>query len=138
MPLIAFTLLKYLFLALLYVFLAIATVTISRDILLLSGTNKKSGRLVAVEGKLSGRSFWLSPTMSMGRGDQNNLVLDDEYCSSSHAMILQNSSGFLIQDMGSSNGTFVNGKVIEAAKKLRSGDVILVGKSSFRFELEKK
>lgn len=138
MPLFAFTLLKYLFLGLLYVFLVLALVTISRDILLLSAASKKTGRLVAIEGKLSGRSFWLSPTTSVGRGDQNTLVLDDEYCSSSHAMIFRDRAGFLIQDMGSSNGTYVNGGLIPGPRHLKSGDVITVGKSSFRFELEKK
>lgn len=138
MPLFAFTLLKYLFLVLLYAFLLLALVIIARDVLVRSSSRRGEARLVGVEGKLSGRSFYLSQTTTIGRDEHNSLVLDDEYASSSHALIFRNTGGFLVQDVGSSNGTFVNGHLIAQATPLRSGDVLKIGKNSFGFEWEKK
>lgn len=138
MPLFAFTLLKYLFLVLLYAFLLFALVIIARDVLVRSSSRQGEARLVGVEGKLSGRSFYLSQTTTIGRGEHNSLVLDDEYASSSHALIFRNAEGFLVQDVGSSNGTFINGHLIAQAAPLWSGDTVRIGENSFRFEWEKK
>lgn len=68
---------------------------------------------------------------TIGRGRQNTIRIDDKSVSSSHARITQTPDGHMIEDLGSSNGTFVNGKRIEQAilkdrDRLRLGTVFMV------------
>jgi adenylate cyclase len=70
----------------------------------------------------------------IGRSDKTNLVVDDDLASRQHAM-LQRSDGdlFYITDLGSSNGTFVNGARISTPVILKPGDRITIGSYEFRF-----
>src|SRR5437764_11584323 len=70
----------------------------------------------------------------IGRSDKNNVVLADDLASRHHAM-LQRSEGeqFYITDLGSSNGTFVNGVRVSAPVILRPGDRIGIANVEFRF-----
>ncbi len=71
----------------------------------------------------------------IGRGPENAVRLDaDEYASSRHALVDARSDGVWVEDVGSTNGTFVNGSRIGDARLLRPGDVIRVGQSDFRVE----
>lgn len=70
----------------------------------------------------------------IGRSDKTNLIVDDDLASRQHAM-LQRSDGdlFYITDLGSSNGTFVNGARISTPVILKPGDRITIGSYEFRF-----
>lgn len=70
----------------------------------------------------------------VGRGHHCGLVLDDETVSTDHAELTRRGSSYLIADLGSRNGTVVNGRVIDRQTRLRSGDVVQIG--PFRLELE--
>ncbi|MEK6638979.1 MAG: FHA domain-containing protein [Pseudomonadota bacterium] len=71
---------------------------------------------------------------TIGRSTTNNISLDDRLLSRDHAMIRCSSSGMCeITDLGSSNGTSVNGALISAAVTLRDGDVIQVGQHAMTF-----
>jgi pSer/pThr/pTyr-binding forkhead associated (FHA) protein len=62
-------------------------------------------------------------------------VLDaDDYASTLHARVEPRRDGIWIQDVGSTNGTFVNGVRVEAPRKLTPGDVIRIGETDLRFE----
>ncbi len=63
----------------------------------------------------------------IGRGPDNHLILRDNRASRAHAWILKNAAIFVIEDLESLHGTWVNGKRIEAATPLKSGDVVHFG-----------
>ncbi|MBN1574099.1 MAG: FHA domain-containing protein [Deltaproteobacteria bacterium] len=73
-----------------------------------------------------------SPEISIGRGPQNNILLNDLEVSRNHAMIVSEKEGFFIHDLGSSNGTFVSGKKVKTAL-LSPGDEIRMGGVILRF-----
>ena len=76
-----------------------------------------------------------SAPLTMGRGGQNDLVLDgDEFASARHARVEARRDGVWVQDLGSTNGTFVNGSPVEGAQKLAPGDVLRVGETDLRLE----
>jgi hypothetical protein len=63
---------------------------------------------------------------TIGRGADNTLVVQDPVVSSRHAMLTVTPEGFFLRDLGSANGTTVNGRPIQDAE-LRAGDVIIMG-----------
>lgn len=73
-------------------------------------------------------------TLSLGRADDNEVILTDTQASRHHARITLKDGGFEIADIGSSNGVFVNGKQV-AAVALKEGDRILLGSTELRFTL---
>lgn len=76
---------------------------------------------------------------TIGRGVYNRLVLSLDNVSRYHAVIKWGDMGFIIEDLGSSNGTFVNDEIIEAQHKLQTGDKILIGNQLITYrESEKK
>ena len=75
----------------------------------------------------------------MGRREDNDLQLFDQRISRHHAQIDFLWGEFVLRDLGSSNGVFVNGKQIEGPTTLRHGDLIEIGNShtiTFAFELQ--
>ena len=74
-----------------------------------------------------------SAPLTIGRGGQNDLVLDgDEFASARHARIESRRDGVWVQDLGSTNGTYVNGTRVEDAVRLEPGDVLRVGETDLR------
>jgi pSer/pThr/pTyr-binding forkhead associated (FHA) protein len=73
--------------------------------------------------------------LTIGRGAPNDVALEgDEYASARHARIEPRADGVWVQDLGSTNGTFVNGARIEQPRRLEPGDVVHVGGTDLRFE----
>ena len=71
----------------------------------------------------------------LGRGPDSALSLDgDEFASAHHARFESNADGIWVEDLRSTNGTFVNGAQIEERRKLQPGDVIRVGQTELRLE----
>ena len=76
-----------------------------------------------------------SAPVTVGRGGQNDLVLEgDEFASARHARIEARSDGVWVQDLDSTNGTYVNGMRVEGAHRLAPGDVLRVGETDLRVE----
>ena len=76
-------------------------------------------------------------TLQIGRSNKNEVVLSDDLASRHHAMLQRSGMGVcFIADLGSSNGTFVNGARISAPVILRPGDRIAVGNHKFSFHQE--
>jgi len=71
-------------------------------------------------------------TVTVGRGQESSIFLDDVTVSRKHAEIVRGQSGYRIRDVGSLNGTYVNRVRVDAVD-LRNGDEIQVGKYRFRF-----
>jgi hypothetical protein len=76
-----------------------------------------------------------SAPVTLGRGGQNDLVLDgDEFASARHARIEVRGDGVWIQDLESTNGTYVNGSRVAGAQRLEPGDVLRVGETDLVVE----
>jgi pSer/pThr/pTyr-binding forkhead associated (FHA) protein len=77
-----------------------------------------------------------SSPVTLGRASENDLVLDaDEFASVHHARIEPRRDGVWLEDLESTNGTFVNGIKLSRPQKLAAGDVIRVGETDLRYEL---
>ena len=74
--------------------------------------------------------------VAVGRGGQNEVPLDgDEFASAQHARFESKRDGVWVEDIGSSNGTFVNGARVTTPRRLSKGDVVRIGQTDFRVEL---
>ncbi|MEB3267511.1 MAG: adenylate/guanylate cyclase domain-containing protein [Leptolyngbya sp.] len=78
---------------------------------------------------LAGNSCW-----TVGRSDDNNLVLPDRWISRNHAMIQYMETGeFYLIDLGSRNGSFINGRRVSVPVTLRDGDMLTFGQTEMQF-----
>jgi len=153
----ALLVLKISFLVLLYLFIWRIVRSASRDIRVGGGgaqesqiispgqaaaaglTPRAQPRLVVVESPALDRGEVIrvdSIPVSIGRGGQNDVTLDgDEFSSAQHARFEARRDGLWVEDLGSTNGTFVNGARVTTPRRLGKGDVVRVGQSDFRVEL---
>ena len=83
-----------------------------------------------------GQDFELdSAQLTIGRGRQNDIAIGtDEYASARHARFEPRQDGVWVQDLGSTNGTYLNGTRLERPRRLAQGDVVRVGETDLRFE----
>ena len=91
-------------------------------------------QLVIVEGADTGREFDLTGGIVAGRGQDAGIVLEDSEASRKHASLSVEGGAVAVEDLGSTNGTFVNGTRIDRPRKLTPGDVVRVGETDLRFE----
>jgi FHA domain len=76
-----------------------------------------------------------SAGITIGRSAQNDVALDDdEFASASHARVEPRRDGVWLEDIGSTNGTFVNGVRLSKPRRLNPGDLVRVGETDLRFE----
>ncbi|MGZ8783180.1 MAG: FHA domain-containing protein [Gaiellaceae bacterium] len=74
--------------------------------------------------------------VAIGRGGQNEVPLEgDEFASARHARFESKRDGLWVEDIGSTNGTFVNGARVTTPRRLTKGDVVRVGQTDFRVEV---
>ena len=81
------------------------------------------------KGPTEGSSHPLSRSVTLGRGTSADLVLPDEAVSREHATIRADGETVVVEDLDSSNGTFVNGERISSAVRLEDGDCVQIGGS---------
>jgi hypothetical protein len=98
----------------------------------------ETGRLVVVNSPAlpEGDELTLnSSALRLGRGSENDVNLArDEYASSKHARVEPRRDGVWVEDIGSTNGTYLNGIRLTRAKKLAPGDVVRIGETELRYE----
>jgi hypothetical protein len=146
--------LKIAFLVLLYLFIWRIVRTASRDLRLpqesfilapsaaagvqASRPGPATGRLVVVKSAdlQDGEGFELnSAQLTIGRGNQNDIsIATDEYASARHARFEPRQDGVWVQDLGSTNGTFLNGTRLDRPRRLAQGDIVRVGETDLRYE----
>jgi pSer/pThr/pTyr-binding forkhead associated (FHA) protein len=144
--------LKIAFLVLLYLFIWRIVRTAARDLRLPQesfilrpalaggpiGQASRPGRLVVIVSpvlELGEEHELNSSPITVGRGGQNDLALEnDEFASARHVRIEPRRDGVWVHDLGSTNGTYVNGIRIDRPRKLVQGDLIRVGETELRFE----
>ena len=99
---------------------------------------RELGRLVVVQSPAiaPGVSFPIdSSSLSIGRGGTNDVQIEsDEYASTRHARFEPRRDGVYVDDIGSTNGTYVNGVRLTRERRLIAGDLIRVGETDLRFE----
>jgi pSer/pThr/pTyr-binding forkhead associated (FHA) protein len=83
--------------------------------------------LEIVEGAGAGRMVALAGPVTVGRAGDADLVLADELVSRRHAQLTPSGSGAVVEDLGSRNGTFVNGEAVHGPTHLTPGDQLQVG-----------
>ena len=148
--------LKLAFLVLLYLFIWRIVRSASRDVSLpqesfimgpqqaaaaglgVAAPELTTGALVVVQSPIydEGERFELDTApLTVGRGTPNDVQLDgDEFASAKHARIEPRRDGVWVEDIGSTNGTYVNGTRIDRPRKLTPNDIVRVGETNLRYE----
>ena len=150
--------LKFGFLAVLYLFLLWVVRSAMRDLARYGGTaaaepveapsparrsrpapERRNGggprlHVVAAMGHEPGTTFDVGGGAMFGRSDGADIRVDDTFASSSHARIFDRGGAMYLEDMGSTNGTYLNGRKVQSAERLDVGDTIRIGDSEYRYE----
>ncbi len=145
--------LKVVFLILLYAFILMVVRTATKDIggapqesIVLGAAEAdaeraklgaRAARFVAVTGPglRRGSAIEVASTTVVGRDVDSGIRLDgDEFASAQHARIELRDGGVWVEDLGSTNGTFVNGDKVKRKRRLRAGDALRVGQTELRLE----
>lgn len=128
--------LKYAFLAFIYLFLFWLLRLIAKDLRLKSaGQTGQHAKLTLEQspGLTRPRQFPIKDQITIGRNSRNTVVLDDEAVSAFHARIYLENGRFVLEDLGSTNGTFVANQIVVGPTALRSGATIKIGRSRLVF-----
>jgi pSer/pThr/pTyr-binding forkhead associated (FHA) protein len=149
-PQLVLELLKYVFLVMLYIFIARAVKAVYVELRPQPTGRRPSGRrspapsparqssrrgktarkIAIVEGTSSkGKSFELGDELIIGRADKCHIVLDDTYVSQMHARIFQRDGSVMLEDLGSTNGTYLNRRRITGTTQIHRGDQVKIGKT---------
>ncbi len=75
-----------------------------------------------------GKSFPLAPVTTIGRGTDNDVALNDTFLSSLHARLELQGGEWLLEDVNSTNGTFLNGFEVRDTTTVNTGDIIRIGR----------
>ena len=130
---------RLLFLALLYLFLfRIARALVGDLRAAAREPGAELGRLVVVASPggepVEGTSLALDAIATIGRDVNNAIVVEDQFVSAEHAILTFRGRAWYVEDLGSTNGTFVNGSPVEGVLPLGFGDVVQVGQVRLRLE----
>jgi hypothetical protein len=91
---------------------------------------------LVLEGPHGGVQIEITPgKATLGRTSDNDVVLTDPAASSHHCELIADEVGLSLRDLGSSNGTFVNGKRVAETVKLSNGDLVRIGQSQGRVQI---
>jgi FHA domain len=90
--------------------------------------------VVAAMGHQPGTTFDVGEGATFGRSNGADIRVDDPFASSAHARIFDRGGFMYVEDMGSTNGTYLNGRQLKTAERLAMGDTIRIGDSEYRYE----
>ncbi len=143
MPDLVLDLLKYVFLAVLYLFIARAVRAVYLElrppaVAAASSTQERGGsrkgksprHAAIVEGAArDGKVFELGSELIIGRAEKCHVVLDDTYVSQMHARIFARGDTYFVEDLGSTNGTYLNRRRVSSPTEVHRGDRVKIGKT---------
>jgi FHA domain len=94
--------------------------------------------LVAVRGGglPPGERYDLFGGLSIGRGNDADVRIDDRFASTIHARLYSRGASYYVEDLGSTNGTYLNGARLDGEAELSDLDEVKIGDTEFRFELQ--
>ncbi len=130
---------RFALLGLMWLFLLAVARVLLRDVRRASGdAGAELGRLVVVaspDGQPAvGATFAVDAVTTLGRDLGSTIVIPDAFASTEHAVITYRGRAWFVEDRGSTNGTYVNGSLIEGVVPLAVGDEIQVGRVRLRLD----
>ena len=135
--------LRILLAILLYAFLAAVLLMLWRDLRQATTSREAArpgGQLVVLhaadEALAVGTAFPLQPLTSIGRSPTNTIPVPDTYASAQHALLTLREGQWWLEDLDSRNGTLLNGVRISGPTVVSAGDVVGVGRTQLKLELE--
>ena len=90
--------------------------------------------VIAAMGHQPGEEFDLDGGITMGRAASADVTIDDPFASAAHARIFPRGQFMYIEDMGSTNGTFLNGRQLRKPEQLKVADSIRIGDTEYRYQ----
>ncbi len=94
----------------------------------MTDSSRPAATLTISSGPGAGRRFEIGAApATLGRHDQCDIQIEDRWMSRQHARIVWSGSGYVVEDLGSTNGTFVNGGGDTGSRALKSGDILRLG-----------
>lgn len=99
---------------------------------------RRAPRLVVARasGHDPGMIYDLDGDLVLGRGDHAEIRLEDPFASSRHARIYQQAGTLVLEDLRSTNGTYLNEELLDTPRPLHPGDHLRIGESEFVFEVD--
>jgi hypothetical protein len=141
------TVLKFCVMALLYLFLARVVWVVSREMrgspaparvaapAAAPRAARKGWRVVVLQPEAERRDQWIDGEATIGRGGGCTISLPgDTFVSQVHARVVERDGQLFIEDLGSTNGTFLNGKQVAKTARVRKGDQMQIGSTVLRAE----
>lgn len=131
MPDVILALLRIIFLGLVYLFVwQVARAVGSHVGITLKRRRAQGSRIIFLRpDSQRGVEVEVKDVTVLGRSPEADLVLEDPYASEFHMRLVAREDGLVLHDLGSTNGTYVNGRRVTAPVVLRRGDTIQVGKA---------
>lgn len=132
MPDLLLTLLRLIFLGLVYLFVWQIARSIATHLGIGSTRrSRRTGTRVAIvkSDTQSGSTFTVTDSMVLGRSEEADFLLDDPYASDFHLRLATRDGQLVVSDLGSTNGTYVNGRRVTTPIDLNRGDAVQVGKT---------
>jgi FHA domain len=83
-----------------------------------------------------GMIYDLDGELVLGRGERVEIRLEDPFASSRHARVFEQGNILVIEDLDSTNGTYLNEELLETPRPLHPGDRVRIGDSEFTFEVD--
>lgn len=148
MPELILVVLKYLFLGLIFVFLLRAVKAMYLEIMgpkalrpearpAASRAGVRPGRppdrVTVIPGSGQARTYDIGDEVLIGRDDKCQIVITDSYASSVHARIFRKDDAVFVEDMGSTNGTYLNRRKLSGPAPVSRGDKGRIGKTELEF-----
>jgi len=99
---------------------------------------QRTPRLVVerAPGHEAGMIYDLDSRLVLGRGDNAEIRIEDPFASARHALIYEQGNAVVIEDLGSTNGTYLNEELLQTPRPLHPGDRVRIGDSEFSFEVD--
>jgi pSer/pThr/pTyr-binding forkhead associated (FHA) protein len=132
MPDLLLTLLRLIFLSLVYLFLWQVARSISNHLGLRRrvGVRRSGTRIVVLRSEAQpGLDFTVEDSVVLGRSSEADIVIQDPYASEFHLRLNAREGRLVLSDLGSTNGTYVNGRRVSTPVDLRRGDAVQIGKT---------
>ena len=93
------------------------------------GGRRTPTTLRITKGKQAGLTMALGDALKIGRSTDCQLILDDDYVSTRHARIYRTGEGYLVEDLGSTNGTYLNNERLTSPTPFTAADTLRIGRT---------